>query len=135
MKYILNQMSNQEICEWLNAEQVTSWPVIWALYGWDVTHPQFEELVETNGKIRLYVDGYHYEDDWFKIISFLEKEACKRGTIQCVDFDTLLTSKQQIWLPDGAYMASIDSWGCKVIRKIDGILPRCAVNKFWVVVE
>ena len=135
MKYILNQMSSQEICEWLNAELVTSWPVIRAIDGWDVTHPQFEELVETNGKIRLYVDDYHYEDDWFKIISFLEEEARKRGTIRCVDFDTLVTSKQKIWLPDGAYMACIDSWGCKVIRKIDGILPRCAANKFWVVVK
>ena len=135
MKYVLNQMSSQEICEWLNAEQVTSWPVIRAIDGWDVTHPQFEELVETNGKIRLYVDESHYADDWFKICSLLEEEARKRGTIRCVDFDTLVTSKQKIWLPDGAYMACIDSWGCKVIRKIDGILPRCAANKFWVVVK
>lgn len=133
MKYIVNEMDSQMICEMLNADIMMDWYAVRALFG-DVQYPTYKDLdhLAVNGRARIYIDSEgHYEDNWHKIVNILEVEAQKRG-LRKKTFSDLHAEQAKIWFPDGVF--SIKFFDDKFPYLAGGYraIPRKAKG-FWVV--
>lgn len=100
MKLILDQMETELLKEIVNSE------VDRKVTNFDFRSHSFPE---TEFVKRVYLsDGYHYEDEWMKIVSLCENELKRRG---CVPVDIRNLDGKEIPMPDGKHKVKVmETW-------------------------
>ena len=127
----LEELRNDEIAALLNRE-VLDFPTGRPVYAWDRKIEKDRCLID-----RLYIDDHHYENEPYRMIGVLQKEAERRG-IKKVPLDEL----EIVSFPYGDLSVSIfpTSYGDRYAELKGYIMTSCGTllkgfPKFYVVEE